>query len=42
MFAVVWHFWIGVVLSVGVILTLVMLAALYLKSVESSRYPKGR
>jgi hypothetical protein len=42
MFAVVWHFWIGVVLSVGVILTLVMLAGLYLKSVESSRYPKGR
>ncbi|MBN2621786.1 MAG: hypothetical protein JXA83_00400 [Acidimicrobiales bacterium] len=42
MFAVVWHYWIGVVLTVGVIATVGVLAAGYLKSVESTRYPKGR
>jgi hypothetical protein len=42
MFAVVWHFWIGVVLSAVVIITVGVLAGVYLKSVESTRYPKGR
>ncbi|HEX6567939.1 MAG TPA: hypothetical protein VF015_02205 [Acidimicrobiales bacterium] len=42
MLAVVWHYWIAVVLIVGVIATLVALGAGYLKSVESTRYPKGR
>jgi hypothetical protein len=42
MFAVVWHFWIAVVLVIGVVGTLGGLAAMYLKSVESTRYPKGR
>jgi hypothetical protein len=42
MFAVVWHYWIGVALILGVVGTLGMLAVGYLKSVESTRYPKGR
>jgi hypothetical protein len=42
MFAVVWHYWIGVALIIGVIATLGALAAGYLRSVESTRYPKDR
>jgi hypothetical protein len=42
MLAVVWHFWIAVALTIGVIGTLGALAAGYLKNVESTRYPKGR
>ena len=42
MLAVVWHYWIAVVLVIGVVGTLGMLAAGYLKNVESTRYPKGR
>ncbi|MFO7279002.1 MAG: hypothetical protein C0P77_001230 [Thermoanaerobacterales bacterium] len=42
MLAVVWHYWIGVALTVGVLLTVVALAVGYLKEVESQRYPKGR
>jgi hypothetical protein len=42
MFAVVWHYWIAVVLIVGVVGTLGALAVGYLKNVESTRYPKGR
>lgn len=42
MFAVVWHYWIAVALVLGVVGTLGMLAAGYLKNVESTRYPKGR
>ncbi|HEX6167396.1 MAG TPA: hypothetical protein VFZ30_11450 [Acidimicrobiales bacterium] len=42
MFAVVWHFWIGAVLSVVVVLTILAFVAGYLRSVESTRYPKGR
>ncbi|HEX6417617.1 MAG TPA: hypothetical protein VFZ77_03945 [Acidimicrobiales bacterium] len=42
MFAVVWHYWIGVALALGVVLTIIALAAGYLRSVESTRYPKGR
>jgi hypothetical protein len=42
MLAVVWHYWIGVALILGTVLTIVALAVGYLKTVESSRYPKGR
>ncbi len=42
MFAVVWHYWIGAVLSAVVIITIVLLAVMYLKTTESTRYPKGR
>lgn len=38
----IWHYWIGVALALGVVLTLVMLGVGYLKNVESTRYPKGR
>ena len=42
MLAVVWHYWIGVALILGVVATLGMLAVGDLKNVESTRYPKGR
>jgi hypothetical protein len=42
MLAVVWHFWIAAVLVPAVLLTLGVMAALYLRNVESTRYPKGR
>ena len=42
MLAVVWHFWIAVALTIGVIATVGALVAGYLKNVESTRYPKGR
>ena len=42
MLAVVWHFWIAVVLVLGVIVTFGALAVGYLRNVESTRYPKGR
>lgn len=42
MFAVVWHFWIAAVLVPAVLLTLGAMVGLYLRSVESTRYPKGR
>jgi formate-dependent nitrite reductase membrane component NrfD len=42
MFAVVWHYWIGVALAVGAIASIGALAAGYLRKVESTRYPKGR
>ena len=42
MLAVVWHYWIGVVLVVGAVLTIGALAFGYLFSVEKTRYPKGR
>jgi hypothetical protein len=42
MLAVVWHFWIAAILVPAVLLTLAAMAGLYLSSVESRRYPKGR
>jgi hypothetical protein len=42
MLAVVWHYWIGVALIVGAVLTIGALAAGYLFNVERTRYPKGR
>jgi hypothetical protein len=40
MVAVVWHYWIGLALAVGVILTLVAIAAGYVARVEMQKYPK--
>lgn len=40
MFSLVWHYWIGVVLAVAAVATVGGLAASYLKSVESNRYPR--
>jgi hypothetical protein len=42
MLAVVWHYWIGAALVAGAVLTVGALAFGYLRSVESTRYPKGR
>jgi hypothetical protein len=42
MFAVVWHYWIGVALALGALATVGGLAANYFRKVESTRYPKGR
>jgi hypothetical protein len=42
MLAVVWHYWLGVALVVGVVLTIIGVFAGYLRDVESTRYPKGR
>jgi hypothetical protein len=40
MLAVVWHYWIGVALVLGAVVTLAALAFGYLTKVESPRYPK--
>jgi hypothetical protein len=37
-----WHWWIGVVLTVVAVLTVVMLAVGYLKQVTATRYPNRR
>ncbi len=36
--AVVWHFWIGVALTIGAVLTVIALLAGYLARVEAARY----
>lgn len=40
MLAVVWHWWIGVFLSVGGLLVTLGLIAGYLAKVENPRYPR--
>jgi hypothetical protein len=40
MLAVIWHYWVGVVIAVGSIAAVGGLVASYFKSVESARYPK--
>ena len=40
MVAVVWHYWIGFFLAIGVVLTLVAIAAGYVSRVEMRKYPK--
>jgi hypothetical protein len=42
MFAVIWHYWIGVALAIGAIATLAAVIVGYFGKVESTRYPKGR
>lgn len=42
MLAVVWHYWVGVVIALGAVATAVAMVVGYLKTVESTRYPKGR
>jgi hypothetical protein len=39
--APVWHYWLGAVLAIAAVVTVVALVAAYLKKVESTRYPKG-
>lgn len=40
MFAVVWHYWIGVAAMIATVLAVVALGAGYLKNVESDRFPR--
>jgi hypothetical protein len=40
--AEIWHWWIGVLLTLGGVLLCVALIAGYLKSVSSQRYPGGK
>ncbi len=40
MIAVVWHFWIGVVLAAGAIFAMFALVAAYFFSVSRTRYEK--
>jgi hypothetical protein len=40
MFAVIWHFWIGLVLAIGSFLTILAVIAGYFIKVENPRYPK--
>ncbi len=38
----IWHFWIGVVLTLAAVATVVALIAGYMKNVSSQRYPGKR
>jgi hypothetical protein len=40
MVAVVWHFWIGLLLAIGAVGTLLAIGAGYLARVQSLKYPK--
>jgi hypothetical protein len=42
MLAVIWHFWLGVALAAGAILTVVAMVGGYFKTVESQRYPSRK
>jgi formate-dependent nitrite reductase membrane component NrfD len=39
-FSVVWHYWIGVALFLGAILTVLAVVAGYFVKVQSLKYPK--
>jgi membrane protein implicated in regulation of membrane protease activity len=38
----VWHWWIGVVLTLVVVLAVVVLVAMYLKSVTAQKHPSRK
>lgn len=40
MFAVIWHFWIGLFLAIGSLATVIAIVVGYFAKVESPRYPK--
>ena len=40
--AEVWHWWIGIVLTLGIALGCLSLIPLYMKSVSSQKYPGGK
>jgi len=42
MFAVIWHFWLGVALAIGAVGAVIAMVFGYFRTVESQRYPKGR
>ncbi|MFV0258862.1 MAG: hypothetical protein ACK5PP_10495 [Acidimicrobiales bacterium] len=41
MIAVVWHYWIGFLLVIGVVLTLLAIGLGYISQVESKKFPKN-
>jgi hypothetical protein len=40
--AMVWHYWVGVVIAVSAVVGVIALVAGYFLTVESTRYPKER
>ena len=40
MFAVVWHYWIGVGVFISVMLITIVLTAQYLRRTQSPKYPR--
>jgi len=40
--AVVWHWWIGVLLTLGIVLLVIVLFATYLATVTAQKYPSGK
>jgi hypothetical protein len=42
MLALIWHYWLGVALALGALATVAALVVGYLRSVESTRYPRER
>jgi hypothetical protein len=42
MFAVIWHYWLGVAIAGGAVAGAIALVAGYFKNVESTRYPQER
>jgi amino acid transporter len=40
--ALVWHYWIGVVMGVGAIVTVLGVIVMYFVTVERKRYPSRR
>jgi hypothetical protein len=42
MLALIWHYWLGVAITLGAVATVVALVVGYLRSVESARYPRER
>jgi hypothetical protein len=40
--AYIWHFWIGLLLTLAAVATVVSLVAGYLKKVTALRYPSGK
>lgn len=40
MFAVIWHFWIGLFLAIGSLGLIIAVVVGYIAKVESPRYPK--
>jgi hypothetical protein len=42
MLALIWHYWLGVAITLGALATVAALVVGYLRSVESTRYPRER
>jgi hypothetical protein len=42
MFAVIWHFWVGLILTIATVIGVVAVIGGYLKMVTSQRYPGKR